>query len=372
MDDELQELAELLAHIMDASDAGDDGRSDPALQVAFARLKDARMEAREAERHASGDSAAPLLQAGLGHWALIGREAPDYLRRSKDIDVVCWLLEALVRLYGWPGLAMGMQLVAALVERFWETGAHPALSDDVTSEDRVAALVALNGIDRPGTLIQPVSMLPITQGSGESYAYWHYEAALALGRIADREARERRIAAGAVSVDLFVQNLLATNATSLKTLFDHAEQTLAAYQQLQASLRRALGDDAPSGSFITALLEGIISCLLGQATHVTFRPVVQEISDDPDGEAATEGGSTGRGGLTSRAAALDRVLEVADFFDRQEPNGLIGLSLREVVRRARLPLVDLLSELIPADDPRREFLMRAGIRTEEPRRDDNY
>ena len=363
MDDDLETLEALAAHLGASEDAGEDGRISGELAALFGRLKDARTEAREAERHAAGEDTVPMLQAGAGHWSVIVRDAPEYLRRSKDIDVAAWLLEASVRLHGFAGVAIGMRILSLLVMRFWHQGAWPRLSDEVTGEDRTAPLTALNGIDRPGTLIQPVSMLAITAGQGEHYAYWQYEAALALGRLADKEARDRRISAGAVSSDMFVQSLLGTPASELKRIFDQVEQALADFRAMQAMLRNDLGDDAPPGSFILGLLEGISNCLLTQATHVTFRPPPEADVSTMD-EVAVEGmaGERGHGTAMTRSMALDRVHEIADWFERHEPNGLVGISLREVVRRARLPLIELLSELIPADDSRRDFLLRAGIR----------
>lgn len=376
MDDEFDVLIALPAEIAAAEEAGPDGRSDPDLAPLLLALKDARMEAREAERHATSDQSVPLLLSGQAHWAQIVRDAPDYLRRSKDIDVATWLVEAAVRLYGFAGLAASMETLAALVTRFWDMGAHPQLSDTTEPEDRTAPLTALNGAERPGTLIQPVRLLAFTRGGGETYAYWQFEAALALQRLADREARERRIEQGAISLDMFVQSLLGTPAENLRALYGHVQAAFAAHQRIQAHLRAALGDGAPPGSFITGLLEGLIGCLTGHASHVDFTAGPAVAAEAAAG--ATAGGAGGEGsgplvtgGISSRAAALDQVLQIADYFERQEPNGLVALSLREVVRRARLPLLELLDELIPGADPRREFLMRAGVRVVEPSRDDD-
>jgi type VI secretion system protein ImpA len=52
----------------------------------------------------------------------------------------------------------------------------------------------------------------------------------------------------------------------------------------------------------------------------------------------------------------------ADFFKRTEPHSPLGYTLEEVVRRGRLPLQDLLKELITEDEVRNRFLIAAGIR----------
>jgi predicted component of type VI protein secretion system len=63
----------------------------------------------------------------------------------------------------------------------------------------------------------------------------------------------------------------------------------------------------------------------------------------------------------NRERALATLLEVAAFFDRNEPQSIIGDSLRHVVRRANLSAVELLAELLPDGEQRALFLLRAGI-----------
>ena len=63
----------------------------------------------------------------------------------------------------------------------------------------------------------------------------------------------------------------------------------------------------------------------------------------------------------NRERALATLLEVAAFFERNEPQSIIGESLRNVVRRANLTVEGLLAELLPDDGQRSLFLLRAGI-----------
>jgi len=95
--------------------SGTDLRTDYAPTFIYCRLRDARAEAREAERRAeteSGDAALPAL------WRTVATLAIAALKEmSKDLEVAAWLTEALVRTKGLDGLSAGASAVAGLVRR---------------------------------------------------------------------------------------------------------------------------------------------------------------------------------------------------------------------------------------------------------------
>ena len=59
---------------------------------------------------------------------------------------------------------------------------------------------------------------------------------------------------------------------------------------------------------------------------------------------------------------LDRMPD--NFFAETEPQSLGSRSRREVVRRGRLPLEELLAELLPSAAEKALFLQRAGVKDE--------
>ena len=94
--------------------------------------------------------------------------------------------------------------------------------------------------------------------------------------------------------------------------------------------------------------------------------MVAAIADDGtagDGFATAKVAALERREPSSREDALGMILALAEYFEQREPQSPIGLSLREVVRRGRLPLESLLSELLPDAASRTLFLQRAGIRS---------
>jgi type VI secretion system protein ImpA len=68
------------------------------------------------------------------------------------------------------------------------------------------------------------------------------------------------------------------------------------------------------------------------------------------------------GRIDRREDALKAVMAAADYFGRQEPLSPLGATLREVDRRARLSLDELLNELIPDSGVREAYYWRSGIK----------
>jgi type VI secretion system protein ImpA len=107
---------------------GEDFRASVDPESPYLTLKDLRADARRSEREsASSDSpdTAPL-SASLSQWEAICELADRTLKeRSKDLEIACWYCEALVRTAGFSGLAQGLELLARLVETYWDQGLYP-------------------------------------------------------------------------------------------------------------------------------------------------------------------------------------------------------------------------------------------------------
>ena len=65
--------------------------------------------------------------------------------------------------------------------------------------------------------------------------------------------------------------------------------------------------------------------------------------------------------ILDREDALRQLSRIAAFFQRTEPNAPTGFVLETLARRARLPLADLLRELVPDESTRQALLQSAGI-----------
>ncbi len=383
------DLADILAPISAEAPTGPDLRLDYADRAPYRQLKDARQAARAAERRQEAESDASAIPS---EWRLIADLAPSVLAtQSKDLEVAAWLAEALLRTRGMAGLADGFAVLRGLVERYW-SDLHPQPDEDGV-ETTVAPLTGLNGRDGNGTLLQPLSRLPLTFGAdGSSYALWQVEQAAGLDLLGDDDRRERRIAAGTVPMDVIEASARATPPAAFVRLASDIDRCLQAFQGLEAALDARLGVDGPPTRAIRDTLEQMrrtLTGLAGSALEPAGTLFLQGDAGQSDAGSsvgpaasamaafagaafagsATPAASSWQGspramaieGFASREDALRTLEAVARYFREAEPHSPVSYTLTELVRRARLPFVQLLAELLPDEDARRGLLTAAGI-----------
>ncbi len=363
----------LLAPIEGEAAVGENLRDDASPTSVYYQIKDARSAARAAERNMEMDEEP---SGFLDEWRSILELSPDIIAtRSKDLEIADWLTEALLRAHGFSGLRDGFRLMHGLVENFWD-GLYP-LEDEDGMETKVAPLTGLNGDGGDGTLIQPIRKVHITQGGSDlPYAFWQYEQAGELAKVADEEKRQARIDAGALTMEQMTRAVSETPAPFYSDLVADLKACIDEFSKLNALLDEKCGQDSPPSSNIRNLLQTILD-------ETSFLAKDKLISDEPasdgseaeDGTDAAAGAASGAspavaGAIATREDAFNTMLKVAEFFRRTEPHSTLSYSLEEMVRRARMPLSDLLVELIPDNEARRGFLMRAGIAP--PPVDDGY
>jgi type VI secretion system protein ImpA len=357
---EILDLAALLEPIPGNDPAGADPREDFSTNALYYRLRDARNEARVAERQADtaeADDAPPPAQ-----WGPVGRLAVELITtKAKDLEAAAWLSEALLRTNGLAGMAEGFRLMAELVETWWDE-LHP-LPDDEGLPRRVAPVAGLNGEGADGTLIQPLRKVPLFElPNGRMVALWQYEQSAELATVVDEERREQRLSAGVLPFDHIEASARAA-MPALRRLRNEAREAAAAWQALEIALDAQAGSDAPPMRRVGDLLNEIVALgeRYGGPEDVEMTP-----EQTPAGEATTFAAPTGRGRIATREDAFRALEEIAAFFHSTEPHSPLAYTLREAVRRGRLTWPELLEEIVPDTDSRAAILNSLGIRPPTP------
>jgi type VI secretion system protein ImpA len=359
----------LLTPIEGDNPAGPDLREDPSPASKYFAVKDARSAARAAERGADIE----LDQAGLlPEWRKILDLAPEIIgKQSKDLEIAAWLTEALLRAHGYAGARDGFRLMRGLVESFWDN-LYPKPEDGIA--DRVAPVAGLNGEGADGTLIQPIRKVEITEGRDPGpYAFWQYEQASELLKLGDSEKVQARIEAGAITMEQFEASVKQSTPSFFLNLLADLNEAIDEWMKLSSVLDAKAGNDSPATSAVRNTLRGIVECVqmvakdvLALAEQAEADAAAAEVGGD-GAAGMPRGTGVATGAIVTREDALKTLLKVAEFFKRTEPQSPIPLVLEETVRRARLPLKDLLAELITDSDARRQFFLYAGIKPpEEP------
>ncbi|MFC7399189.1 type VI secretion system protein TssA [Chelatococcus sp. GCM10030263] len=347
----------LLRPIPGACAAGVDLRSDAALAALYHDLRDARAAARGAERRAIHDGD----DGGIARsWRTVADQASLALAEySKDLEIAAWLTEALLRLHGFAGLRDGFRVIEGLVRHYWEP-LHPQPDEDGLSA-RLAPIAGLNGEGGEGTLIAPIRLVPLVSGDAGSFAFWHYERAAKMERITPVARKEAALAEAGFSLSTIEACLRAMPAEVAASLFADVAAAREAVAAAAGALDEAAGAEAPPARQILDILDEVKEALRGLGFDrgaIAGSPAADETAPADGASASWDGRGAG---YASRNEAIAEVLAIASYLRRIEPHSPISYTLEEAVRRANLSLLELLPELVPDRDARRQFLTAAGI-----------
>jgi len=363
----------LLAPISDEQPSGAELKSDAAKNAIYYSVKDARDSARSAERQLITAESETASDLDPPDWVGVKAKCVDAIaHHSKDVWIAAWLIEALCRLNGFAGLRDGFRLVHEMCDRFWD-GIHPAPDDDGYATP-MAQLRGLNGDESEGALLRPIEAIPLTRSSTYgALCMYNFRQAADLQQITDPTRRQAKIDQGALTLETFDKAVRESPAPFLRDLFDDIEQAIEEFRKMSDLLDARCGKDeygepaAPPSSNIRQLLEDCRDRVKVMARHV-----LEAGSADAPAEEGGEMIAGGDGGdntpaapgqkrLVTRDDALDALLQVADYFRRTEPHSPVSYSLEQAVRWGRMPLPELLAELIPDETARAAMYLRAGI-----------
>ena len=368
----------LLAPIADDAPSGPSLREHPELSRAFYAVREARNMAMEAERAlarlALRQNSDFDKQPGgqeesrpVPNWGKVFDMAADLLcHHSKDLWAVSWLIEANIRISGLAGLRDGLRLCRLMSEQFWET-IHPRPDEDEGTGHSVAQLAGLD--NTLGAVLEAAPILP----TDDQITWSSYQQAIDLDKLAP-ELRDERIQAGAVTTQAFEKAMRdAGRQTLLEVQADLAE-TMGELKLFAETMHRLCGKDASGIPLCppTSKLERTLDRLTQTFNTFTRGMLVEAVAgESTEGAIAGElteasshqqaSGNLMQRPVASRDEALQHLLRVADYFRKAEPHSPVSYALEQAVRWGRMPLPDLLKDLVSDQTVLGEVFKRMGI-----------
>jgi type VI secretion system protein ImpA len=276
-------------------------------------------------------------------WAEVQSRAIQLLSRTKDLRVVLYLLRAQLKTEGLIGLNDGLNLLRAVLERYWDT-VHPQLDPDDDNDPtlRVNTLLTLSDAD---TILRNLREAPLaTSRTFGSICY--RDIAMVNGEIApsgdgETAAPDASAIHGAF-MDCDLEQLQATAEAAREAI----DRTAAIEQDVTNQVGAAA---APSLSGLGGSLKSIERALTEKlAGRGVGDPAAME-----NGEAAAEGQGSATGApaasgqINSREdvqRALDRICE---YYDRHEPSSPVPLLLRRAKRLVAKSFMEILRDMVP-------------------------
>jgi type VI secretion system protein ImpA len=283
---------------------------------------------------------------------------------SKDLEVVAYLIEALVRVEGFAGMLAGFQLANGLIDRYW-VDLFPR-SEEQDPGTTILHLAQLNGLGGEGTLPPAIRNVMVTnERAGESYTFLQYLDANRMKTL-PTESQERLVDEGKIPLDKIERSAKATPLDYYRGQLSDIEAINQELKRLDELLKVRLPEKAqPSFNRVREQLEDVVRAIKVLAPGAFTQPEQPGEGNGTaaDGSPTGDGaGGTHAGPVASRAAAFRQLADIADFFERTEPLSLLAEQIRKVVRLGQMNPLEYFSELIDDDSIRSQMFKLVGIK----------
>jgi len=291
-------------------------------------------------------------------WRDVRGKAEELLARSKDVRIAVYLTRSAARTDGLVGLADGLQVLAGLIEKYWD-GVYPLLDPDDNND--------------PTSRVKPVEDLSDSQATLKGVREATLVRSKALGKFAYRDVQ---VASGELPPPAGTAKIEQTSIDGAFADCDPGE-----LRETGLTLRRALAQakavessftdkvDTGSGPQLEPLIELLtaLSKLVKQkmaARGLTLDEPSATAEEQPaaeDGraapaEAAASAGSNGRraaapaaltGDISSREDVIRALDKICDYYKRYEPSSPVPLFLIRAKRLASKSFLEILRDLTP-------------------------
>ncbi|AKJ02240.1 type VI secretion system protein ImpA [Archangium gephyra] len=294
----------------------------------------------------------PLKRA---NWAQVAELCQQALAHdSKDLQLAAWLTEAWGKQQGFPGVARGLRLTTALLERFWDS-LWPALEDDDV-EARLAPLAWLD--DRLPLILGKVPLVKPRAPGGVTHDFADWQQLLhrqkQRGARQDAPEEERTDAHGAPGGPPTRETFLAAAALMPASTVDLLLQQVAAALEAGSALEQSLDSRLGRTSAVLRRTHAVLGDL--QALLTTLRASAQQEEPEapaaeapPDTQVPGPAPAPGRPArpIHSREEAYQLLTLASDYLRRTEPHSPVAYLVQRAVSWGQMPLGQLLAELVP-------------------------
>lgn len=315
----------------------------------------------------------PLLDQGdwitepkQADWNFVNSKATELLtEKTKDIRLYSWLIEAWSKLYGFEGVAKGLELTQRSLRDFWML-LHPEIEDD-DLDQRLGLLQGL--INQLPVLIKNI---PVVNAS-PFYCLIDYEALLHQQNLRRKHAEDNDEVNLNSSLEQFEQALFNSSKSFQYKNYQAYLEILKQWNILKDVLNGLMGLDAPSFALIDSQLESIHSNLKKIYKADAFGSL-EEDTNKINPESGTkispeaihspieiESTITTRhpqkfqpqlqNHVANREQAMQVLQDIADYFQANEPHSPVSYMLQKTIKWNQMPLHEWLSQVIKNENP---------------------
>ena len=315
----------------------------------------------------------PLLDQGdwiaepkQADWNFINTKATELLtEKTKDIRLYSWLIESWSNLYGFDGVAKGLELTQRSLSNFWIL-LHPEIEED-DLDQRLGLLQGL--INQLPVLIKNIPVV----NTSPFYSLIDYEALLHQQNLRRKHTEDNEDVQVNASTEQFEQVLFNSSKSFQYQNYQAYLEILKQWNILKDVLDGLMGLDAPSFALIDSQLESIHSNLkkiyktnaFGSQPEVTHRispesetkispeaiPSPIEITSTITTRHPQKFQPQVQNHVSNREQAMQVLQDIADYFQANEPHSPVSYMLQKTIKWNQMPLHEWLSHVIKNENP---------------------
>jgi type VI secretion system protein ImpA len=286
---------------------------------------------------------------------------PPLISQTKDLQIAAFLTEALVKEYQFVGLRDSLKLMSGLQENFWET-----LFPEIDEGDMEGRANAVAFMDAQCSFA--IKEAVITQGNGYNFLDWEDSKRFVFPDNIETldSADQQRYAAlraqaekeNRVTDELWKKAISSSRRAFYEDLSLIIAECWAEYKNINRVIEEKFDPrQMPGMSNLKKSLE-MVETQVNNLLTIKREEEPDEADESPQGEQ-TEGGETGSGiaagtgglpgtsgAIQSRADALKRLGQLADYFRKTEPHSPISYLVNRAIKWGNMPLDTWLQDVI--------------------------
>lgn len=329
----MADLTALMQEISPDNPCGDYLEYDPAY------LELGKLILGKPEDPISGEKAQPP------SWRDVQKQALNLLAQSKDLQVVIYLIRALINLEGISGFRDGLMLLQGLLETYWEP-IHPVLDpdDDLDPTARVNILEELGNFD---SVLWPLTVAPLVESKAAGrFSLRDYQ--IAIDKV--------EVPEGTTKPDLSIIKaaFLSLSPDELAANYQALNDCMSCIQGVESVVASKVGiENAPDLSALTALLKELRyafeKCAEGRLVGDVPAPEEQHerVEDAGIVTSAELRPQSGFSSIRSRQDVLKVLDLICQYYAEYEPSSPVPVLLRRAKYLVTSDFMQIVQNLMP-------------------------
>jgi len=284
----------------------------------------------------TGESAQPP------NWRDIQKASLAILQRSKDIQVLVYLLRALLNQEGVIGFRDGLSLLRGLLDKYWEP-IHPVLDpeDDLDPTARVNILEELSNFD---SVLRPLSLAPLVDSkSAGRFSLRDIHLATDKAELPDDAVKP--------DIGLIKAAFLDAPAEQVAASYQAINDSIGLVQAIDSLVGEKVGiENGPDLSGLLTLLKEIRYVFDHYAGSVVVESEAEadEALESADTSApAAERKQGAIGAINTRQDVLRTIDMICKYYAENEPSSPVPILLQRAKKLVTADFMQIVQNLLP-------------------------